>query len=237
MSISEVVIVVVAATVGSISQSCTGIGFGLLAGPVLVGIDADFAPGPLMAPTLLITARHVVVERHHLDRRGIVRMAIGAPVGLAGGLAVLTAISDRALTLLIGAVVVLAAVVVLSGVAPRPTSRRMIGVGALTAFTGVAAGLPGPPIAIAYHDAQPPRLRSTGSLFITVFIVVATALMVMVGEFGGREAGLSLLLVPPIIFGLFAARYIRPLIDATIFRPVILVLAGLGGLALILRNL
>ena len=229
--------VMVAATIGSISQSCTGIGFGLLAGPVLVGIDPDFAPGPLVVPTLLITIRHVVAERTHLDRAGIARMALGAPVGLAAGLAVLTAISDRALAILVGVVVVAAAALVLSGTAPRRTDRGMVVVGTLTSFTGITAGLPGPPITIAYHDAQPPRLRSTGSLFISVLIVVSTVLMVAVGEFGGREVELSLILVPPIIVGLIAARYVRPLIDATVFRPVVLVLAGLGGLALVLRSL
>jgi uncharacterized membrane protein YfcA len=132
---------------------------------------------------------------------------------------------------------VASAVAVLAGAAPRRTRTTLLGVGAFTAFTGVTAGLPGPPITIAYHDAPPPMLRATGSVFISLFIVAATALLVGFGEYGRREVELTLLLVPPVLVGLLVARYLRPLIDVTVFRPVIVVLAGLGGLALILTEL
>jgi len=60
---------------------------------------------------------------------------------------------------------------------------------------------------------------------------------VVLGEFGDREVELTLMLVPPTLLGLIGARYLRPMIDATVFRPVILVLAGLGGLGLILGSI
>jgi hypothetical protein len=67
--------------------------------------------------------------------------------------------------------------------------------------------------------------------------VVAVLLLVVFGEFGERELDLTLLLIPPTVVGLIVARYLRPMIDATVFRSVILVLAGLGGLGLILASL
>lgn len=237
MSVEELIIMAVVATIGSIAQGCTGIGFGLIAGPVLVAIDSDFAPGPLLLMALVISVRHVVVEWTHLDRPGLRSLLMGAPVGMAGGLVVLSALSDRALALLVGSIVTVAAVVVLAGVGPRRNRRTMLAGGAFTAFTGVTAGLPGPPISIVYHDAPPAMLRSTGSLFSSLFVVVATILLVVLGEFGDREVELTLMLVPPTLLGLIGARYLRPMIDATVFRPVILVLAGLGGLGLILGSI
>lgn len=237
MDVGELIIVAVAATAGSISQGCTGIGFGLIAGPALVAVDADFAPGPMLAPTLLITGRHVIAEWSQLDRDGLGPLWVGAPVGLAGGLVVLDLVSDRTIAFMVGGIVVAAAVAVLAGVGPRRTRPTLVVVGAATSFTGVTAGLPGPPMTIGYHDAPPSMLRSTGSLFGSMFIVAATTLLVGFGEFGGHELELAVTLVPPILLGLLVSRYLRPLIDATVFRPVILVLAGLGGAVLILGKL
>jgi hypothetical protein len=237
LSVEETIIMAVLATIGSTAQGCTGIGFGLIAGPVLVAIDPDFAPGPLLLMALLISCRHVVVEWAHLDRPGLRSLFTGAPLGMAGGLVLLDTMSDRSLALLVGSIVTVAAVVVLAGVGPRRTRRTMLAGGAFTAFTGVTAGLPGPPISIMYHDAPPPVLRSSGSLFASLFAVVAVLLLVVFGEFGERELDLTLLLIPPTVVGLIVARYLRPMIDATVFRSVILVLAGLGGLGLILASL
>ncbi len=237
MSVEELIIVAVAAMIGSTAQGCTGIGFGLMAGPVLVGIDPDFTPGPLLVPVLLISGRHIVAEWSHLDRSGLRPLLMGAPVGLVGAVVLLGTISDRALSVLVGAIVTVAAIAVLYGGGPRRTRTNMVALGAFTAFTGATAGLPGPAMTIAYHDAPPATFRSTSSLFVSMFVVVATVVLAVFGEYGGREVELTLLLVPPIIAGLIAARYLRPVIDTTIFRPAILVLAALGGLALIGRSL
>lgn len=231
------VVVVVATGFGAAVQGCTGIGLTLVAGPLLFAVDAEFAPGPLLVVGLVISARHLVVEGRHIDRHGLSRFLIGAPVGIVVGLLVLTSVSDRAMALIVGSAVLVAALVVLSGVHPRRSDRSLVVGGTFTALSSVTAGLPGPPVVIVFHDAAPPVLRSTTAAFLIPLAVVSVASMAAVGEFGGHEVELSLRMLPGIVLGLIGSRWLRPIVDRSWFRPTVLTLATVGGAALVLRNL
>ena len=231
------VVVVVAAAAGAAVQGCTGIGLTLVAGPLLFAVDADFAPGPLLVVGLVISARHLVVEGGHVDRHGLGRFLLGAPMGIAVGLLVLTSISERAMALLVGSVVLVAALVVLSGAHPRRTDRSLVAGGTFTALSSVTAGLPGPPVVIVFHDAPPPVLRSTTAAFLIPLAVVSVTLMALLGEFGRHEVALSLRMLPGIVVGLVGSRWLRPVVDRSWFRPTVLILAAVGGAVLVLRNL
>ena len=61
--------------------------------------------------------------------------------------------------------------------------------------------------------------------------------MTVSGNFGNEEAGLLALLLPGVLAGLGAARFVRPHIDRPEFRQLVLVLALLGGAALVVRTL
>jgi uncharacterized membrane protein YfcA len=88
-----------------------------------------------------------------------------------------------------------------------------------------------------FHDAPPPVLRSTTSAFLLPLAAVSVALMALVDEFGSYEVGLSLRLVPGVLLGLIASRWLRPVVDRAWFRPSVLLIATIGGVALVLRNL
>lgn len=237
MTAGEIAIVIVMSGFGAVVQGSTGLGLTLVAGPALFAIDPSFAPGPLMMVGLIVSTRHLIVERGHIDRPGLLRFAIGAPVGLVIGLSVLSAVGERELALVIGAFIVVAAIVVLSGFHPARSDATLAGGGAITALATVTASLPGPPFAITFHDAPPPVLRGTIGSFLVPFSSISLVLMALIGEFGRDELALAGLLVPGVVMGLLASRWARPYLDRTWFRQAVLTLAIAGGVALIVRNL
>ena len=208
-----------------------------MAGPALVAIDPGFAPGPLIVAGQIVGLRHFIVEREHTDRRAVRHCALGLPFGLAAGLAVLTAISDEMLGILIGSLTAAAAISLLCGLRIRRTPSVEVATGLVTAFTSITAALPGPPLVLAFSDMKPATLRGTFATF--VLMVAATGLigLVVTGEFGRHELELTGWLVPGVILGLAASRFVRPHVDRSWFRPAVLIVALAGAIALILRQL
>jgi len=67
--------------------------------------------------------------------------------------------------------------------------------------------------------------------------VIGFCTLLATDNFGRHEATLSAWLVPGVLAGLAAARWVRPLVDRTWLRPAVLWIALAGGLALVVRQL
>ena len=119
MNPGQFILVTLFSVLGATAQGSIGIGYGMVAGAGLVAIDPSFVPGPLLIIGVIISVRHAVVEREHLDRGIWLRAMVGLPVGLFSGLAVLNAMSDRALGLAVGAAIAVASVALLLGLSVR----------------------------------------------------------------------------------------------------------------------
>ncbi len=218
-------------------QGSLGLGLALVAAPALVAIDPGFAPGPLIVVGQIVGLRHFIVEREHTDRGAVRHCLIGLPFGLAGGLVVLTAISDRTLGLLIGGVTAFTAVSLLSGLQVRRSAPTEVATGVAAAFTSITAGLPGPPLVLSFSDMKPSTLRGTVASFVLLVAVSGIIGLIATGEYGRHEVELTGLLIPGILVGLVVSRFVRPHLDNSWFRPVVLLVALAGGVALILRQL
>tara|TARA_B100000029_G_scaffold11752_1_gene12493 strand:- start:815 stop:1138 length:324 start_codon:yes stop_codon:yes gene_type:complete len=95
------------------------------------------------------------------------------------------------------------------------------------------AALPGPPYAILHHDDPPDVLRPNLASFVLVMSMVVVVRMVVAGEVTGRDLGLSALVMGSAAVGLALSPGARRLVDRSLFRPLLLSLCGLGGLATI----
>ncbi len=237
MSALEIVAVLALATAGSTVHGAVGIGFGLVAGPALVAIDPGFAPGPLLLGGQVVGLRHILAERAAADRVAWRHCMWGLPLGLLGGLVVLESMDDSTLGLLVGGFTALAAVALLGGLSLRRSSPVEVVAGAASSFAAVAAGIPGPPLVVAFSDMRPATLRSTTSMFMAVIAGLSFVGLTVTGNFGGREAWLLALLLPGVLIGLVLARHVRPHLERPWFRPLVLVVALIGGLVLIGRSL
>lgn len=237
MTTGHAIIVIGFCTLGAMVQGSTGIGFTLVAGPAIIAVDPAFAPGPFLLVAQLVSLRHIAAERELADRVALRHALYGLPVGLAAAILVLEVVNERVLAVLIGSLTALAATALLIGYQPTRTRRTEILGGLGSSFSGVAAGLPGPPLAIAFNDMRPPTMRASTAMFVINVAVFGMLSLLATGNYGWTELRLTAWLVPGAILGLIAARWVRPVIDRTWFRPTVLVLALLGGMALVLRQL
>lgn len=237
MSPAEIIVIVVAATAGATVQGSVGIGFTLVAGPLLFMIDPAFAPGPVLIASQTVSVRHAIADRGDTDWATWRRAMFGVPVGIATGLVVLAVMSERLLALVIGVSTVIAAAALLRGASIRRRPATDVTAGAACAFASVTAGLPGPPMVLALAELEPRSLRGTAASTILVVGILATAGLAASGNFGVDEVKLSAWLVPGIATGLLCSRWTRPLAERRWFRPTVLTLALFGGLVLVLRHI
>lgn len=237
MSTVEIILVTLVTAIGAIVHGSVGIGLGLIASPALLAIDTDFAPGPLLLAGQVIGARHVLVERASINRECCKRCLYGLPFGLIIGLVMLEMLSKRNLSIVIGSLVAIAAVALLAGVKVKRTPLVETISGAGTTFSSITAAMPGPPFVIAFSDMPANELRATSGAFFLMVATAATVTLTATGNFGTTELGLLGWLMPGVAIGLFAARFVRPYLDRPWFRPLVLVMALIGGVALVIRQL
>ena len=237
LSIFEIIVIVLFTTAGALVQGGAGIGLALVAGPALVFIDPAFVPGPLMLAAQATNIRHVVVEGEHLDRGICTRALYGVPVGLIAGLVVLSTVDETTMAVIVGSATAMAAIVLLAGVHVVRTPRIEMAAGVLTAFATVTASLPGPPIIVALNDLEAKRLRPTCAAIILVVSIFGFIGLVATGNFGADEVVLTMWLVPGIATGMVLARWARPHMDGPGFRPTVLTIALVGGIALVVRSI
>ncbi len=233
----EIAIIIGLSMAGSIVHGSIGIGLGLVAAPALVSIDPAFAPGPLLLAGQVVGIRHILVEYGQADLQAWKHGLFGVPVGVAGALLVLEMMSDKLLAIMVGSLTAMAAAMLLAGWNLSRSPRSETVAGAVCAFSSLTAALPGPPLVCVYSDMKPSMMRPTASLLILSVASVGFFALLATGNFGSEEFGLLAWLMPGVVAGLIASRWVRPHLDRPWFRPLVLTIALIGGLALVGRQL
>ena len=224
-------------TVGSALQGSVGFGLGMLAAPVLVLIDPELIPGPLLCAALLLTILVAFREHRAIDLRGVGWALAGRLPGTALGAVAVALAPQQATTLLVGLMVLLAVVLIGSGIRPERGRAVLLGAGTLSGFMATTTSIGGPAVAVLYHDAEGPRLRGTLSSFFIVGLVVSLSALAFVGRFGQEEMRSALLLFPGVLLGFLFSGRIAPILDRGYTRPALLTASALAGLSVIVRTM
>ena len=178
---------------GSLIRTLTGFGFSLAAVPLLALIwPADQAVAIAVLFQTVGALHGVSQQSRHVDWRLFFGVAIGAPVGLVPGLALLQWLPESVLRVTLAGLILLSVVAIMTGARLRGpiTPLRLALVGAGSGFTQGLAGAAGPPLMtalLAMPTLSPARIRATAT---AIFLVFGLASLVALG-FGGSLDGLS----------------------------------------------
>ena len=239
LSTFEIAAAVAVMAAGAAVQGSVGFGLNVVAAPILIQINPDLVPGPLLAAAL---AMSLMVARR--DRSGINRPAL--TWALAGRLpgAIL------GVFLLVEGVLGLEPVGV-PGVGD-PGRRRAVG-GAdppaagtsgdrarglrVGCVAGTTTGVGGPPMALALQHIPPRQLRGTMSVYFLVGASFSLALLAAWGHFGTRHLVAVGILVPGQLLGYFLSGRLVPVLERGYTRPALLVISVAAALSVLIRAL
>lgn len=218
---------------GALVQASVGFGYALIAAPLLVLVSPDFVPGPMLASSVVLSAGVALREWQHVDRRIVGWTLVGRIPGVWLAALVVTLVSDRTLTIVFGASVLLGVAMSMSGLRVEPTTRVLLGTGLVSGLMGTLSAIGGPPIALLNQHQEGPMLRATLCAYFTLGGLLSIAGLAVVGRFGARELAQSALMLPPMAVGFVLARHAHPLLDGGYTRTGVLAIALVSGLAVI----
>jgi hypothetical protein len=224
-------------TVSAILQGAVGFGLGLIAIPFLIYLDLRFVPGPLLVAAFTL---HVLVlrrDRSGVDKSGLAMLLSGRVLGTIPAALLLAALPLDSMKILLAVVVLAGALMGLLHAGGHPSPSVLFGAGAASGFMATAAGLGGPPVALAYQRESGLRLRGTLAAYFIVGSVLSLLALAWVGRFGSEEMRLSGFLIPGTVLGYFMSRPAAAYLDAGRTRIAVLTASALAAVSVIVTVL
>lgn len=235
LTLTTILIAISAMAFGCAFQAALGLGFALLAAPVLALLDPAFVPGPMLLAGTVLAAMTAYGERDAIDRPLLTTCLIGLAAGTVIGAVALQAVQGMNLQRLFGVMILLAVGVSVAGGAVAVKGRGLLAAAGISGIMGTMAGLHGPAISLAFQNAEPRVARAMLGAYFTVAYLTAVAALTLVGAFGAPEIGRTLVLLPGVAVGLALAPLTRRYVNRDRLRIAILAIAAVSGLILVVK--
>ncbi|WP_421862565.1 sulfite exporter TauE/SafE family protein [Motiliproteus sp.] len=223
-------------TVGIMLQAWGGLGFGLLAAPLLYLIDPAYVPGPILILGFSLSVLLVIRERSQLRWLGILPAALARIPGSWFGALLLVSIPAYSLSLLFGVTLLLA--VLLSWrtyrVSKTPLSL-MIG-GFFSGLIGTATSVGGPPIALVYQEQNRIVARNELAAFFLIGTPASILMLALEGQVDWLSLELSLKVFPGVLLGFWLANRLDGRVQANSAKPLILAVCSASALMVLYKG-
>lgn len=227
----------VAVVCAAIVQSSTGIGFGLIAAPVMLLIDPKFVPGTIIFLGIMISLLSAIRDVRHIKQSLVAAGIAGRIPAALVAASLLASLSPTLFQVLFAVLVLLAVAMSLFGPAIKASVPNVAVAGVLSGFMGTLTSVGGPPFAIALQNMPPNQLRATMNAVLLLGACVSLVSLTVFGSFGVPDMVRGLALIPAVLFGFYATRFvIADPRSAPWLRPAVLGLCVLASIALLARS-
>jgi uncharacterized membrane protein YfcA len=229
-------IVLVAAAV----QAVTGFGFALVSVPLLALVaDPRTAVVASALAALAMSATVTVRERGHADWRTAGLLVAAAMLGLPIGLLVLQVAPEWLLAALIGAAVVICALLVWRGLRVPSSRPVLVGTGVLVGVLSTSTGTSGPPLVAAFQAMGygPRTFRATIAVVFAGTGVCSLGGFALAGQVSPQAVQVGLVGLPAVLAGWWGGNAVFRRIEPALFRGLVLVVLVVGGASVVARAL
>lgn len=219
-------------------HGAVGFGMNLLAVPVFIVLDPELVPGPVVALGLVLCIAMVVREGALSWDKDLVWAVGGLVPGTILALLLLQVVDSGALSVVIGALVLLAVGLSLMRIKLSPTRPALVVAGVASGVMATAGGIGGPPLALVYADSGGSKLRSNLAGFFVVTAAASLMGLALTGDFSVHDLTVSLALAPAVVLGFVASAWLRPYVDeGSRIRACVLGLSMVAGITAIVVGL
>ena len=228
-----VVLALVAVAVGAVIQGSIGFGYAFVAVPAMALLYTEAVPvTPLLLAlpmTVLMSAR----EWKSIDVSGFFLITGARVVGTAVGVALLVFIPASFLSVLVGLLIVAAALMSFLSPNFEVNNKTRLAGGVASGVTSTTAAIGGAPLALIYQDRSGAELRSTLAISFVAGIAISLVGLALAGKVEGWHFVLALELLPGLLVGLWVSRWAVKALNERWLRPAVLTFAVAAGLVVI----
>ncbi len=212
-------------------QSATGIGFGVIAGPVLLIVLNDGAAIQISVVLNLLIALLIAPSlRQKSDRRLLKSLLIGLAIGSPLGLLIFLHMDIALLKSFAGLVVLFTLFLVLRGArASSPLQGdaagrfEQVSIGVIAGIMGSSLAMPGPVTAawMSVRGFDKDTIRATILVMFVVAYTIALLLQFALAGISTDTLRLTAILAPPTLAGIFVGEFLSSRISEATFRRLL----------------
>ena len=221
----------------SFAQTLSGFGFSLLAVPLMTLV---VSPRDAVVVATIIgaisTTSQAVIDRNHVDSSIAKRLILASYAGMPFGLMAFIFVSETGLRLVLGVVVISAAVLLLRGFRLRDDSHHLDWLfGIVSGFLSTSTSTNGPPLVFLMQARQlaPATFRATINTVFAVVNVGALALFVSAGKVNGNNLSGVAVAVPALGVALAIGYAVRRHITQERFNTLVILLLFLSAISVV----
>ena len=230
-------VIAIAITLAGLLLGTTGVGYGLIAGPVLALVEPSFVPGAVLVTGLSVTALTSLRELQQVNRSLLVAGVAGRVPGALLGAFLAAYLAPAWFGIAFGGMILLAVMISI-------TSRRFVAsvvsvgtAGVVSGVMGTLTGVGAAPMAIVMQNQPGPEMRATTSAFLLFGAILSILALSLFGRFGWMDVLRGAILVPFCLLGFWLS---GPLIALKSFqkflRPLVLAVCALMSCILLWRS-
>lgn len=219
-------------------QTALGFGMAVLAAPVIVLVEPSWVPMVLTVVALMLSIFNTWDQRQHFQWDLMRWPMLTRIPGTILGAWLLSLLSAAWLQILVACCVLVAVVVSFLGRrAFTPRKSHMGWAGFTSGLMGTTTSIGGPPMALVMQHGDPRHVRANLSAYFLYSCTLSLISYFWLGLMPVELVVTSLSLLPISLLGFYLGIKARPFVDGGRFRPLLLLLCSLAGLAALLGAL
>ncbi len=219
----------------AILQVSVGMGFGMLASPLIALVKPELVPGSILAMGLIVAFSGAWRERQNIHPTELKLGVSGRVIGSMAALVILSSITELDSFLLVFGLLMLTAVAITaSGIKVDFTNRNLLGLSVVSGLVGTITAVGAPPMAIIYHNRPPSIIRPTLNAFFFSSSVLGIGILSLSGWLSVDDLIAAVIFLPAMWFGIWLSSPFKR-IPQKILSALLLSLSGLASMSLVLK--
>lgn len=238
MIIVAIIIMFIAATV----QGIAGFGRALIAAPLITLFTPADETVVIMIMLGVVGALIMILKTYkHLHLKRMIPMVVFGIIGSIAGVQILTVIPVKELKIVMGAFIIISAVILATGFRIRIKNEKIAysTAGFIGGLTNGAISFGGPPTVLFLQNQNEEKnvFRANLSFFFLVIGFVGSLNLFLNGMVTGILVGQAGILAIPTVLGTFFGNYLSHKFPEEIFKKIVLIILFAAGIMAIVMSL
>lgn len=234
---TDLVLANVIVAVAAFVQAASGIGFAMVAVPLLALIDLDYVPGASLFAMLGLSLMMVYRGWRDIEGEGLAALLPGLGVGTVIGAFFVGSLPASAMGLIFGCIVLIGLMIGQLGIVIQRSNASSAFSGVIAGLMGTVAGIHGPALVVIHQNTAPKNARATIAMIFIIASILSLFSLHLSGLFGQLDILVGLTLWPGVLVGYALALSFGHHISDKLARSTMLSLAALSALLLIATSL